>query len=224
MYTWYAATVTGPRTQAQRTSDTIAQILSAARDLFAADGYDATFLDAVVERAGVTKGALYHHFDGKRALFAAVYEAEQRAIGRAVTHAARRGSDGWDDLLRGCRAFFQAVLDPGVQRITLIDSPAILGWQQMRELEDRYVTALLRTGLAQAIADGHLKSQRVEPLAYLIHGAMCEAAMMAARSRDPRKESADALAALEELLNGIAVQRPRDRQRRVVRRSAPPKS
>lgn len=197
--------VTNRRTQAERTRATVEQILAVARDLFAADGYDATFLDAVVERAGMTKGALYHHFDGKRALFAAVYEREQRAIGHAVAVKAGGRGDSWRTFLRGCNAFFEAVLDPGVQRITLIDAPVVLGWQEMRDLEDRHVTSLLRVGLTRAIDDGHLKPQRVKPLAHLLHGAMCEAAIMAARTPDPARESADAMAVLKDILEGIAV-------------------
>ncbi|MEN3220048.1 TetR/AcrR family transcriptional regulator [Mycolicibacterium porcinum] len=194
----------GPRTQAERTRATIDQILVVARERFAADGYDNTFVDNVAERAGMTKGALYHHFEGKRGLFAAVFENEQRAIGEAVNRAARGTKDSWQRFLRGCRGFFDAVLDPGVQRITLIDAPAVLGWEAMRDLEDEHVTSLLRLGLAQVIADGHLPEQRVEPLAHLLHGAMCEAAMTVARSSDPERESRDSIAALERLLNGIA--------------------
>ncbi|BBX90811.1 TetR/AcrR family transcriptional regulator [Mycolicibacterium boenickei] len=194
----------GPRTQAERTRATIDQILVVARERFAADGYDNTFVDNVAERAGMTKGALYHHFEGKKGLFAAVFENEQRAIGEAVNRAARGTKDSWQRFLRGCRGFFEAVLDPGVQRITLIDAPAVLGWEAMRDLEDEHVTSLLRLGLAQVIADGHLPEQRVEPLAHLLHGAMCEAAMTVARSSDPERESRDSMAALERLLNGIA--------------------
>lgn len=194
----------GPRTQAERTRATIDQILVVARERFAVDGYDNTFVDNVAERAGMTKGALYHHFEGKRGLFAAVFENEQRAIGEAVNRAARGTKDSWQRFLRGCRGFFDAVLDPGVQRITLIDAPAVLGWEAMRDLEDEHVTSLLRLGLAQVIADGHLPEQRVEPLAHLLHGAMCEAAMTVARSPDPERESRDSMAALERLLNGIA--------------------
>lgn len=194
----------GPRTQAERTRATIDQILVVARERFAADGYDNTFVDNIAERAGMTKGALYHHFEGKKGLFAAVFENEQRAIGEAVNRAARGTKDSWQRFLRGCRGFFEAVLDPGVQRITLIDAPAVLGWEAMRDLEDEHVTSLLRLGLAQVIADGHLPEQRVEPLAHLLHGAMCEAAMTVARSSDPERESRDSMAALERLLNGIA--------------------
>ncbi|OBK05685.1 transposase [Mycobacterium sp. 1165196.3] len=197
--------MTKPRSHAERTRATIDQILTAARRSFAEDGFDNTSLDAVVENAGVTKGALYHHFDGKRAVFAAVYEGEQRAIGHTVL-AKASARNSWRNLLQGCQAFFDAISDPGVQRITLIDAPAVLGWQHMRELEDRHVTSLLREGLRQAIADGHLKPQRVDPLAHLIHGAMCEAAMHVARAADPAREAKENMAALRDLLNGIAVE------------------
>jgi len=192
------------RTQAERTQATVDEIVATARELFAANGYDPTFLESVVECAGMTKGALYHHFSSKREVFAAVFEAEQVSIEHAVKRAVRGSPDSWEVLLRGCRGFFKAVLDPGVQRITLIDAPAVLGWEEMREVEDRHGTALLRQGLAQAMKDGHIKSQRVEPLAHLIHGAMCEAAMTVARSSNPRREARDALAALNDMLNGIA--------------------
>jgi AcrR family transcriptional regulator len=193
------------RSQADRTRATVDRLLAAARRSFAEEGYDATMLDLVVERAGMTKGALYHHFDGKRDLFAAVYEGEQCAIGHAVVLKARGRGGSWRNFLAGCDAFFDAVLDPGVQRITLIDAPAVLGWQEMRELEDRHVTSLLRLGLTRVIADGHLKPQRVGPLAHLLHGAMCEAAMNVARASDPAREASDSMAALRDLLDGIAV-------------------
>ena len=197
--------ITQARTQAERTRATTDQLVSAARELFATTGYDATYLDAVVERAGVTKGALYHHFEGKRALFAAVYEAEQRFIQQAVYRAARDHHDNsWQAFIAGCRAFFDVALDSGFQQI-LIDAPAVLGWQQMREIEDRYLMALFKQGIHRAMEDGHIKRRRVEPLAHQLHGAMCEAAMVVARSDDPAQEASDAVAALEELLNGITI-------------------
>jgi AcrR family transcriptional regulator len=194
------------RTQAERTRTTTDQLVSAARELFAADGYDATFLDAVVERAGVTKGALYHHFDGKRALFAAVYEAEQRSIKQAVYLANRDYDDSWEGFFAGCRAFFDMALDSGFQHI-LIAAPAVLGRHQMREIEDRQLMALIKQGLKLAMEDGHIKSRRVEPLAHQVHGAICEAAMVVARSDDPPQEARDAYAVLTDLLNGLALGR-----------------
>lgn len=177
--------------------------MSAARELFAVQGYDATFLDAVVERAGVTKGALYHHFEGKRDLFAAVYAAEQQSIAQAVFRAIGDNDDMWEAFFVGCQAFFDAALDSGFQQI-LIDAPTVLGWSRMREIEDRNLMGLIKQGLSQAMEGGHIKQRRVEPLAHQIHGAMCEAAMVIARSDDPAHEARDAMAVLGDLLNGLA--------------------
>lgn len=191
------------RTQAERTRATTDQLVSAGRDLFAANGYDSTFLDAVVERAGVTKGALYHHFDGKRALFAAVYEAEQRSIAHAVDVAAGKEANSWAAFLAGCQAFFDAAMDSGFQQI-LIDAPAVLGWKDMRDIEDRHLMAMIKQGLRTAMDDGHIKERRVDPLAHQVHGAMCEAAMVIARSDEPEQQAREAMSALTDLLNGLA--------------------
>ncbi|OBG18809.1 transposase [Mycobacterium sp. 852002-51057_SCH5723018] len=190
------------RTQAERTRATTDQLVAAGRELFANNGYDPTFLDAVVERARVTKGALYHHFDGKRALFAAVYEAEQRSIARAVNVAAGKEDNSWKAFLAGCQAFFDAATDSGFQQI-LIDAPAVLGWKDMRDIEDRHLMAMIKQGLSQAMDGGHIKRRRVDPLAHQVHGAMCEAAMVIARSDDPEHEAHEAMSALTELLNGL---------------------
>lgn len=190
------------RTNAERSRATTEQLVSVARDLFAADGYDATFLDAVVERAGVTKGALYHHFGGKRDLFEAVYAAEQSAIEQRIYGVTVDISDSWEAFCTGCEAFFGGALDSGFQQI-LTDAPAVLGWTAMREIEDRHLMALLKLGLTRVINDGHIKSRRIEPLAHQIHGAMCEAAMVIARSDDPEQEVAEATSALNDLLSGL---------------------
>lgn len=199
------AVVVRARTNAERSRATTEQLVSVAREMFAADGYDATFLDAVVQRAGVTKGALYHHFNGKRNLFEAVYAAEQSSIEQTVYEVAGGITDSWEAFCAGCEAFFAAALDSGFQQI-LIDAPAVLGWSQMRAIEDRHLMAMLKLGLTRAINDGHIKPRSVEPLAHQIHGAMCEAAMVIARSDDPKSESAEAISVLNDLLSGLTTQ------------------
>jgi len=199
-----AAAKTTGRTQLERTRATTGQLLEAARALFAADGYSATSLDAVVEKAGVTKGALYHHFGGKRELFVAVYEQEQEALANVVATAYRRKKDPWDGFYAGCRAFFEASLDVEVQRITLLDAPAALGWESMRGIEDRYSLALLKAGLADAIRAGRIPRRPVDPLAHLLLGAMCEGAMMVARADDPTIAMRRCTGELKSLLEGLA--------------------
>src|SRR3954463_6271863 len=122
------------RTQEERSSDTRRRLLASARALFAERGYGATSLADVVDAAGLTKGAVYHHFSNKQDVFRAVYEGEQRHLVRVVADAALREADPWDGFMAGWRAFLEAAQDPAVQRITLLDAPAALGWQRMREI------------------------------------------------------------------------------------------
>ena len=170
-------------TQAQRTEATTTALVDAARELFAHDGFAATSLDAVVARAGVTKGALYHHYDSKRALFRAVYDREQERSAAAIAAVAGRKHDPWDAFEAGSRAFLEHTLDPGVQRIVLIDAPGALGWEAMREGE-RASLLMMEEGLRRAIAAGRIAKRPVEPLAILLFGALCEGAMTIARAPD----------------------------------------
>ena len=190
MYLSYARSVmTRARTQAERTRATTDQLVAAARELFATTGYDATFLDAVVERAGVTKGALYHHFDGKRALFAAVYEAPDSV------EAARRLAV-WEHNLPAA----------GVRELSAVWR-TLQWWREpiLAHFEDRHLMALIKHGIGQAMKDRHIQHRRIDPLAHQLHGAMCEAAMVIARAPDPAQEARDAHCALTDLLNGLTL-------------------
>ncbi|MBA3301104.1 MAG: TetR/AcrR family transcriptional regulator [Thermoleophilaceae bacterium] len=197
-------TATPGRTQRERSAATTAELIDAARGLFAADGYAATLLEDVVREAGVTKGALYHHFAGKRELFRAVFEREQRALAAAVTDAYARERDPWEGFHAGCRSFLEASLDPGVQRITLLDAPAALGWEAMRAIEAGYSLAMLREGLEIAIAKGRIAPRPVAPLAHMLLGAICEGAMMTARSEDQPATAREVLAELTAQLDALA--------------------
>ncbi len=191
------------RTQKERSEATTSELVEVARRLFAADGYAATSLEDVVRGAGVTKGALYHHFRGKRELFLAVYEREQQRLAAAQHEAFARRKGTWDGFFAACRAFFEASLDPGVQRITLLDAPSVLGWETMREVESRYALVHLRKGLDLLIRDGHIAPRPVEPLANLLFGSVCEAAMMVARADDQRAAARQVLAELKAMLEGL---------------------
>jgi AcrR family transcriptional regulator len=193
------------RTQRQRTEATTAQLLDAARRLFAADGYNATSLEDVVAAAGVTKGALYHHFSSKLDLFRAVFENEERALARVCHEAYSRSDDPWDGFDAGCRAFLEESLDPGVQRIALLDGPAVLGWEAVREIERRYSLSMIENGLREAIESGRIGRRPAGPLAHMLFGALCEGAMTVARSggdqraamREVQREVTALLGALE---------------------------
>ena len=129
------ATRVARRTQAERTEATTSRLVDAARELFARDGYDATSLDAVAARAKVTKGAVYHHFEGKRQLFEAVFSREVERMTAPLAAAYGGKKDPWDAFSASCRAFLDECLDPGLQRIVLLDASAAIGWEGIRRLE-----------------------------------------------------------------------------------------
>jgi AcrR family transcriptional regulator len=190
-------------TQQERTEATTTALTAAARELFASDGYAATSLDAVVEKVGVTKGALYHHFSGKRDLFAAVFAAEQVRISGAILAAAGRESDPWEAFEAGCRAFIEACQEPGVQRITLLDAPAALGWETIRELESGSLK-MMEQGIQQAIDAGSIEPRPVAPLAHFLFGSVCESAMVVARAIDQEAALDEALDELHRVLRSLA--------------------
>ena len=191
------------RSQKERSEATTAELLDVARRLFAADGYAATSLDDVVRGAGVTKGALYHHFAGKRDLFLAVYEREQQRLAQIQFRAFAAEGEAWEGFFAGTRAFFEGSLDPGVQRITLLDAPSVLGWETMREVEGRYALVQLHQGIEALIHDGHIAARPVAPLATMLFGAMCEAAMMVARAEKPRRATAEVLDELRTIMEAL---------------------
>ena len=192
------------RTQQQRSEETTERLLDSARRLFAANGYAATSLDDVVTAAGVTKGALYHHFQSKRDLFRAVFDREHARIAAVVVEAAAAEPDAWAAFYEGCRAFFEETQHPGAQRIALLDGPSALGWDEMRAIESRYSLELIRQGLERAIAEGRMADRPVAPLAHMLFGGLCEAATFAARSENPAAATDRALAELRIQLDALA--------------------
>lgn len=190
-------------TQRERTEATTTSLVAAARELFAADGYSATSLDAVVAKAGVTKGALYHHFGGKRELFAAVFAAEQERLSEAIVAAYQRMEDPWRAFEAGCAAFIQACQEPGVQRIVLLDAPAALGWETIRRLESGSMQ-MMEQGIELAIEAGSIEARPILPLAHFLFGATCESAMMVARAADQEDALEEALTELHRLLRSLA--------------------
>src|SRR5947199_2724870 len=135
------ATARSRRTQRERSDTTTSELIAAARELFANDGYRGTSLDDVGDAAGLTKGAIYHHFASKDELFAAVFESEEQRLAEIGADAYRRKRDPWEGLLAACRAYLDAQLDSGVQRITLFDGPSVLGWDRLRAIEARHTQA-----------------------------------------------------------------------------------
>ena len=192
--------------QAERSEATRAELVRVARELFAANGFAETPIELVAERAGVTKGALYHHFRNKRDLFQAVFEQiETELCEGVVVAAAAAGDDVWLALQNGVRAFMEAALDPACQRVVLIEGPSVLGWEEWREIEERYGYGLTKASLETAMEAGVLVKRPVEPLARLFLAALSEAAVQVARSSDPKTEMEEMTAAVLSILDSMRV-------------------
>jgi AcrR family transcriptional regulator len=183
------------RTQGERRAATTGALLDAARARFASEGFAETSLDAVVADAGVTKGALYHHFASKRDLFQAVFDREQARLAQALAEAFVAESDPWDGLRAACRAFLDTALEPDIQRIVLVDSFSVLGLAAVREAEEGLLNGMVEA-LRLSIEAGRIAPRPPEPLAALLFGALCEGALTTARSDD---EQATHDAVVEEL-------------------------
>ena len=175
------------RTQVERTATTRAALIGAARRLFAERGYGGVGTPEIAAAAGVTRGALYHQFAGKAALFLAVYEqVEQELAERIGARVAAAGvADPLDALTAGLDAFLDACAEPEVQRIALIEAPAVLGWETWREVGLRHGLGLTEAVLEAAIAAGRIAPQPVRPLAHVLIGALDEAALFIARAGRP---------------------------------------
>lgn len=171
--------------RAQRREQTRQTLLRESRRLFATQGYGAVGLSHIVSAAGVTKGALYHHFDSKVDVFRAVLADVQREVAEQVVAAAEAHDDPWAQLTAGCQAFLAASLAPDVQRIMLVDGPAVLGWHEWRALDEAASASHLAEALTVLIERGTLAPQPVAPLTHLLSGAMNEAALWLAESANP---------------------------------------
>jgi AcrR family transcriptional regulator len=179
------------------------RIVDAGRELFGRHGYEGASIEAILERSGVRRGALYHHFESKKALFDAVLERVVSDVARAVADAARAESDPVESLRAGCNAWLRMALDPAIQRIALIDPPAVVGWTRWRELDERYTLGGVRRNLELIAAEGRLPADNVELLAHMVLAGVNEAALMIARADDPRAALGTGQAAVDTLIDRL---------------------
>jgi len=192
--------------KAERSEATRAALMATARELFATRGYAAVGTEEIVRSAGVTRGALYHHFAGKLDLFAAVYEqVEAELVERIAAAVDVPGAAPLDVLRAGALAFLDACeSDLAVQRIALIDAPSVLGWERWREIGLRYGLGLVRGTIEAAIEAGQIEPQPAEPLAHLLLGAIDEGALLVARAQDGGETRRQIGSSLEKVLSALA--------------------
>jgi AcrR family transcriptional regulator len=193
------------RTQAERTAATRARLLEAGRHLFAADGYAAVPTQAIVDAAGVTRGALYHQFGDKSGLFAEVYEDVERELVTRISAriVAAEPVDQLAAMRTGARLFLAECSAPDVQRIVLIDAPAVLGWERWREVGMKYGLGVIEAMLAQAMADGAIPDQPLRPTAHVLLGALDEAALYVSRATDADAALHEMYEVCDRVINGI---------------------
>ncbi len=199
---------------------TRAAIIRTATELFATRGYEATSIETVLEKSGISRGALYHHFDSKEALFEAVFEAIEARIAQATVEASRAIADRVEAMRVGAEAFLDLSREPAIRQIVLTDAPAVLGWQKWRDIDARFGFGLLKSSLKAAAADGRLRPELVEVYAHILLAALLETALVIARASDPAKASRLGRAALKELVDKL-IGPPRKAAQTSRRKKAP---
>ncbi len=189
----------------ERGEATMTLLAATALALFSERGYRDVAAEDIVAKAGVTRGALYHHFDGKRGLFEAVFVDCERQIAERISRAAGRHENATDQLVAGSLAFLDACADVSLRRIVIDDAPSVLGWSIWRRIDGEHGFALLINCIDQLARERKLSGYTPEALAYLLSGAMNELALWVADSMTPRATLKVAKSNLETLLRRIVV-------------------
>lgn len=193
-----------PRTKAGQREATTAALIDAARELFAERGYAGVGTEEIVQRAGVTRGALYHHFRaGKEELFRAVLVQISAETVQSIAKTASATEDPWEELVLGCEAFLDACASPEVQRIVLIDAPSVLGWDVRRAIDADYGLGMLEGALQAAMDAGRMRPASALALAHVLAGALDEAAMVVAQAEDPQAARVEMGHTVRRLLEGL---------------------
>jgi AcrR family transcriptional regulator len=189
--------------RAVQVAQTRAALLTAGRRLFGEDGFRSTSVDDLAREARVTTGALYHHFPTKTALFEAVFMQAHTDLLTAATTAAQGAADEVDELARGFDAFLDGVLQPDVQRILVLDGPAVLGLARFTELDEQYAHVAIMHALVSAVEAGAIQVDDPETTTRLLLGALTRGAMLIANSADPVETRHAVARSMRALLNAF---------------------
>jgi AcrR family transcriptional regulator len=192
-------------TQAERRAATIESILKAGRLLFGERGFAATTIDDIAEQARVAKGAVYHHFATKEAVFAAVFDQVSRALVQEIDRAVRTEKDVLAAMVAGTQHYFAACAKGPTGQIILRDGPAVLGWERWREIDAQHFGGKIPRALEAAMDAGLIARQPIEPLARLLLGAVTEAAVACAGRTDVLKAGNEYTRAFKSLLEALRV-------------------
>ena len=197
------------RTQEERSAATRDALISAARKLWGLRGYAEVGTPEIATAAGVTRGAMYHQFADKAALFSEVVEAvEQDVMARMATLVAESGATTPADAIRAAvDAWLEVSGDPEVRQLILLDAPSVLGWSAFRDVAQRYSLGMTEQLLTEAMRSGQLAHQPVRALAHVLIGALDEAAMAIATAEDPKRARRETGEVLHRLIDAMLSER-----------------
>jgi AcrR family transcriptional regulator len=185
--------------QAERRAATITAIIGAASELFTARGFAAVSIDDIAARAGVAKGAVYHHFESKEQIFLRVFEQMTGALAAEVAGAAAAGKGMLDSFERGTFRYLTSIAGGKFRRVLLIDGPAVLGWEKWREIDMRYFGGVTQAPVERT-ARARSSARELAAISHLLAGAISEAALVCAASRHRVRDARDFTQALLKML------------------------
>ena len=182
---------------------TRAALLETAREMFTRDGYQETGIEAVARATRVTRGAFYHHFEDKRALFEALVIELQRGAASAIAARAVAETRPSERMMAGIEAFLDACSDPAYRRLVIQEAPAILGSSRCREIGERYPFGLLISAFAELKKAGRLDVGDDYLAARMIGNMICEASMLMDDAPQPAAVKRQALDILGRVMRGF---------------------
>ncbi|GAA2055360.1 TetR/AcrR family transcriptional regulator [Williamsia deligens] len=194
------------RTQSERNAATRSALMAAARPLFGAAPFADVATQAIVDAAGVTRGALYHHFGDKKGLFVAVFDEVEGEITQTIAERVVEAgeADPLAAMRLGARVFLEAFVDPVAQTIVLVEAPSVMGWKDWRARGEHFGMALVGGMLQTAVQVGAIAEQPTRPLAHIAIAAIDEAALYVAAADDPDRARAEMLVVLDRLIDSFA--------------------
>lgn len=187
----------------QRSEETTNLLIAVGQELFRTHGYAGISQEEIVKKAGMTRGALYHHFDGKKGLFKAVFEDAILKIASRVKMVEEKTAPTWDNFISCSYEFCMACLDSDLQRIVLIDGPVVLGWDVWRKIDERETMGILNTHLKILLEDEVIHPIPLEPLTHFISGAINESILWISGTGDPRKVFDETWPSIKAILNTL---------------------
>lgn len=190
-------------TQLERSEKTLNHLLTVATDIFAVNGYAKTSLAELVEASGMTTGAIYHHFKGKKGLFVAVAERMEQGILDEIIAKSEGSALGWESFEKSVLTTLEICARPEIQRIVFQEAPTVVGAVEWREIEIRYGFGMMHRALEILESEGAIELQNTDLTAHMLLGAIIEAAHFVATASNKSVALEDAKIAMQQLLNSL---------------------